>query len=92
MLLLKSENENRNFYMKHFSVNCVACTEHKDLFIIATCNDGELKLVGGNSKYNGRLEICFDQKWTGIDAKGWTKSDTKVACKQLGYRNHGIMR
>ena len=59
---------------------------------IATCNDGELKLVGGNTKYEGRLQICFDQRWTAIDAKGWTMLDTKVACKQLGYQSHGIMK
>ena len=68
-----------------------SCTLHLTL-CIATCNDGELKLVGGNTEYEGRLQICFDQRWTAIDAKGWTMLDTEVACKQLGYQSHGIIK
>ena len=56
----------------------------------ATCMDGDVKLVGGTSDSDGRLEVCFDQRWTTVDGYGWTDSDTKVACRQLGLSTSGI--
>ena len=55
----------------------------------ATCSDGDLKLVGGDSEREGRLEVCFDQRWGTINADGWTETDTQVACRQLGYSTSG---
>ena len=57
----------------------------------ATCMDGDVKLVGSNSNSEGRLEVCFDQRWTTVDDDGWTDSDTKVACRQLGLSTSGII-
>ena len=52
--------------------------------------DGDIKLVGGISDSNGRLEVCFDQRWTTVDGYGWTDTDTKVACRQLSLSTSGI--
>ena len=49
----------------------------------ATCGDGDLKLVGGASEMEGRLEVCFNRRWSSIDGEGWTYTDTQIACKQL---------
>ena len=57
----------------------------------ATCMDGDVKLVGGASDFEGRLEVCFDHRWTTVDGYGWTDSDTKVACRQLGQSTSGII-
>ena len=56
----------------------------------ATCSDGDLKLVGGASETEGRLEVCFNRRWGTIDGDGWTHTDTQVACKQLGYSTSGM--
>ena len=56
----------------------------------AMCNDGDLKLVGGGSETQGRLEICFSQRWTTIDGEGWTHNDTEVACRELGLPTTGL--
>ena len=56
---------------------------------IASCKDGDLKLVGGISENEGRLEVCFDQRWGTINGDGWTHTDTQVACRQLGYSTSG---
>ena len=53
------------------------------------CEDGELRLIGGNSGGEGRLEVCFDKRWGTIDGDGWTHTDTEVACRQLGYSTSG---
>ena len=58
---------------------------------IASCSDGDLKLVGGESESDGRLEICLNKRWTTINGRGWTKTDTKVACNQLNYSALGYM-
>ena len=52
---------------------------------LAMCEDGDLTLVGGLSKTEGRLEVCFNKRWGTIDGDGWTHTDTQVACSQLGY-------
>ena len=57
---------------------------------IALCRNGDLKVVGGKNDFEGRLEICFDQRWTAIVGDGWRDADTKVACRQLGYSPSGI--
>ena len=59
--------------------------------VIASCKDGDLKLVGGKSENEGRLEVCFDQRWGTINGDGWTHTDTQVACRQLGYSTSGIL-
>ena len=62
---------------------------HVCIQFLASCSDGDLKLVGGSVASEGRLEICFDKRWTTIDGDGWTLPDTQVACKQLGYPTSG---
>ena len=61
-------------------------------FHIASCKDGDLKLVGGISENEGRLEVCFDQRWGTINGDGWTHVDTQVACRQLGYSTSGMQK
>ena len=48
--------------------------------------------MGGISENEGRLEVCFDQRWGTISGDGWTHADTQVACRQLGYSTAGIVK
>ena len=53
--------------------------------VTVSCDDGDLRLVGGDSEYyDGRLEVCFSQRWATVNGNGWSASDTEVACRQLG--------
>ena len=54
-------------------------------FIPLACDNGEIRLEGGNSLYNGRVEICRDQTWGGVCDNSWTNVDATVACRNLGY-------
>ena len=56
----------------------------------ASCSDGDLKLVGGVSEAEGRLEVCFNKRWGTIHGDGWTQTETQVACKQLGHPTSSI--
>ena len=39
----------------------------------------------GQSQNEGMIEICFGGVWGSICDDGWDDSDSRVACKQLGY-------
>ena len=45
--------------------------------------------MGGASDSEGRLEVCFDQRWTTVNGFGWNETDTIVACRQLGHSTSG---
>ena len=52
------------------------------------CNEGALKLAGGSTNNEGRVEICSNGIWGTIcDANKWDSRDATVVCKQLGYKN-----
>ena len=57
------------------------------------CNvTGDVRLVGGLSPYEGRVEICWNGTWGTIcDVfNGWYFSNAvDVVCRQLGYPYSG---
>lgn len=49
------------------------------------CTDGDIRLIGGRSEMEGRVEICFGQTWGTVCDNGWDISDASVVCTQLGF-------
>ena len=47
--------------------------------------DGDLRLRGGASHNEGRLEIFHDNEWGTVCDDFFGRRDAKVACKQMGY-------
>ena len=58
-------------------------------YTTAACLDGDLRLVDGDTKYSGLVEVCFSQRWGTVNGDGWTSVDTQIVCKQLGYLSTG---
>ena len=57
----------------------------------SSCNDGDLRLNGGSTFHQGRLEVCVNSVWGSVcDSKGvFTKDEATVACRQLGILQEG---
>ena len=49
-----------------------------------TCNNGDIRLVDGTSKYDGRLEVCYLDQWGTVCSDLFGDLDAQVACRQLG--------
>ena len=50
-----------------------------------SCEDGEVRLVGGDTPNEGRVEICFNNQFGTICNDGWDGNDATVICGQLGF-------
>ena len=51
--------------------------------------DGELRLVGGPSEREGRVEMCYGEVWGSICDTQWNSLDAAVTCSQLGFEPSG---
>ena len=52
---------------------------------VASCSDGQIKLIEGSLDNYGRVEICSNQRWETISRRYWHYRETRVACNALGY-------
>ena len=55
-----------------------------------SCTTGHLRLLGGSTQYEGRVEICNNNVWGTVCDNSWTTNDAIVACRQLGLPTNGI--
>ena len=44
-----------------------------------------LRLIGGTSEYEGRLQTFFNSRWGAVCNHKWDFNDARVACRQLGF-------
>ncbi|XP_072168033.1 scavenger receptor cysteine-rich domain-containing protein DMBT1-like [Diadema setosum] len=62
------------------------CDHTRDAGVICSLpeNNITLRLVGGNTPYEGRIEIQLEGTWGTVCDNNWDKSDSRVLCRQLG--------
>lgn len=54
-------------------------------FVCVGCEEGDVKLVGGDGVSYGTVLVCIDEIWGVITDNGWDDNDAIVVCEQLGH-------
>ena len=49
---------------------------------------GMIRLQGGNYSNQGRVEVYCNGQWGTICDDGFSSTDARTICKQLGYNNY----
>jgi deleted-in-malignant-brain-tumors protein 1 len=68
--------------------NVNVCSSDKTALIIcqvigtvdSDCIDGDIRLVDGRTKYEGRVEVCINRAWGSVCSQGWGALDCQVLC------------
>ena len=64
---------------------CIHTTSIILFLYVQGCTEGDVRLLEGSTRLEGRVEICKNNVWGTVCHTGWTVEDARVVCRQLGY-------
>ena len=47
--------------------------------------EGDIRLVNGSNRFEGRVEYCNDSQWKSVCNAGFFNQEITVACRQIGF-------
>ena len=53
------------------------------MFTALSCTHGDVCLVGGETSYEGIVEICLSGTWMLVCGYNWNVNESTVVCRQL---------
>ena len=59
------------------------------LLVDSSYQEGNIRLVGGDYNWEGRVEIFYSGIWSAISDTSWNSSDATVVCRQLRHSTEG---
>ena len=68
----------------------LSATVPREVVTVSQTSGEELRLVGGATANEGRLEILLDGQWGTVCDDYWGKFDADVACRALGYEEGSV--
>jgi hypothetical protein len=56
------------------------------------CQDGQVRLMGGKTanRADGRVEICFNDRWGTVCDDNFGVEEAAVVCRQQGFPAEGL--